>query len=81
MMATRFNLGDNGDDSPILSRASELTLKLYRSEGTVRGYFKIAGTIGKADDDDVFGGPASADDLRFVSELIERFKRGAGNST
>lgn len=71
-MIPRFNLGDHGDKR-LLDRATELKITLFRDGDEVVGGFELHGHLG-SDDEELFGGTASASDLTFLRELLERFQ-------
>ena len=73
-MTPRFCFGDGGDKR-ILARATELTIRMIRdTDGSVCGGFELHGHLG-SDDEELFGGSATADDLTFLRQLLDSFER------
>jgi hypothetical protein len=72
MPNNRFSFGD-GDDSRLVAKASQLKITLMRLEGKVHGCFELSGDLGSSDEE-FAGGPATAGDLSFVRDLMERFE-------
>jgi hypothetical protein len=73
-MTPRFHLGDHGDRS-ILGRTTEIKITMFKdTDGTVCGGFELSGHLG-SDEEEVFGGAATADDLTFLRQLLDSFER------
>lgn len=75
----RFNVpGEGGGDSrdgDLFDRVDQLKITLWRAEGGgVLGSFQIDGNFG-SDPEEFAGGAATADDLRFMRKLLERFEK------